>query len=90
MYKCLMLGTHVYLSVYVVFALYLFLVILFFLFSSSDDSGDECPALPPASRQGGGCRNSEIQSTLRTLNSKVEDLTTCNDLIVKHGSALQR
>uniref|UniRef100_A0A3Q3E2M0 Oxysterol-binding protein n=1 Tax=Labrus bergylta TaxID=56723 RepID=A0A3Q3E2M0_9LABR len=31
-----------------------------------------------------------IQSTLRTLNSKVEDLTTCNDLIVKHGSALQR
>uniref|UniRef100_A0A8C4NXW3 Oxysterol-binding protein n=1 Tax=Dicentrarchus labrax TaxID=13489 RepID=A0A8C4NXW3_DICLA len=32
----------------------------------------------------------EFQSTLRTLNSKVEDLTTCNDLIVKHGSALQR
>uniref|UniRef100_A0A8C7Z3K0 Oxysterol-binding protein n=1 Tax=Oryzias sinensis TaxID=183150 RepID=A0A8C7Z3K0_9TELE len=39
---------------------------------------------------GGGCRNSELQSTLRTLNSKVEDLSTCNDLIVKHGSALQR
>uniref|UniRef100_A0A3Q1AP66 Oxysterol-binding protein n=1 Tax=Amphiprion ocellaris TaxID=80972 RepID=A0A3Q1AP66_AMPOC len=37
-----------------------------------------------------GCRNSEVQSTLRTLSSKVEDLTTCNDLIVKHGSALQR
>uniref|UniRef100_A0A669BLB1 Oxysterol-binding protein n=1 Tax=Oreochromis niloticus TaxID=8128 RepID=A0A669BLB1_ORENI len=36
------------------------------------------------------CRNTEIQSTLRTLNSKVEDLATCNDLIVKHGSALQR
>uniref|UniRef100_A0A3Q3VRR3 Oxysterol-binding protein n=1 Tax=Mola mola TaxID=94237 RepID=A0A3Q3VRR3_MOLML len=35
-------------------------------------------------------RNSEVQSTLRTLNSKVEDLATCNDLIVKHGSALQR
>uniref|UniRef100_A0A3B3WHQ4 Oxysterol-binding protein n=1 Tax=Poecilia mexicana TaxID=48701 RepID=A0A3B3WHQ4_9TELE len=32
----------------------------------------------------------EVQSTLRTLGSKVEDLTTCNDLIVKHGSALQR
>uniref|UniRef100_A0A3Q2QJ89 Oxysterol-binding protein n=1 Tax=Fundulus heteroclitus TaxID=8078 RepID=A0A3Q2QJ89_FUNHE len=32
----------------------------------------------------------EIKSTLRTLSSKVEDLTTCNDLIVKHGSALQR
>uniref|UniRef100_A0A7N5ZTS6 Oxysterol-binding protein n=1 Tax=Anabas testudineus TaxID=64144 RepID=A0A7N5ZTS6_ANATE len=42
------------------------------------------------SAQSGGCRNSEIQSTLRTLNSKVEDLATCNDLIVKHGSALQR
>uniref|UniRef100_A0A3Q3E2B8 Oxysterol-binding protein n=1 Tax=Labrus bergylta TaxID=56723 RepID=A0A3Q3E2B8_9LABR len=41
-------------------------------------------------QNGGGCRNSEVQSTLRTLNSKVEDLTTCNDLIVKHGSALQR
>ncbi|XP_074547000.1 oxysterol-binding protein 1-like isoform X1 [Halichoeres trimaculatus] len=55
----------------------------------SDDSGDDCPAVPPTSGQGGG-RNSEVQSTLRTLNSKVEDLTTCNDLIVKHGSALQR
>ncbi|XP_061130946.1 oxysterol-binding protein 1-like isoform X1 [Syngnathus typhle] len=32
----------------------------------------------------------EIQSTLRMLNGKVEDLNTCNDLIVKHGSALQR
>uniref|UniRef100_A0A8C1WFD1 Oxysterol-binding protein n=1 Tax=Cyprinus carpio TaxID=7962 RepID=A0A8C1WFD1_CYPCA len=37
-----------------------------------------------------GSRNSEVQSTLRTLNSKVEDLSTCNDLIAKHGSALQR
>ncbi|XP_035515720.1 oxysterol-binding protein 1-like isoform X1 [Morone saxatilis] len=67
-------------------------VILSPLFSHSDDSGDDCPAVPPTSGQGGGCRNSnsEVQSTLRTLNSKVEDLTTCNDLIVKHGSALQR
>uniref|UniRef100_A0A3Q2NQI2 Oxysterol-binding protein n=1 Tax=Fundulus heteroclitus TaxID=8078 RepID=A0A3Q2NQI2_FUNHE len=31
-----------------------------------------------------------VQSTLRTLGSKVEDLSTCNDLISKHGSALQR
>uniref|UniRef100_A0A672ZR80 Oxysterol-binding protein n=1 Tax=Sphaeramia orbicularis TaxID=375764 RepID=A0A672ZR80_9TELE len=46
--------------------------------------------MPPTSGQGGGGRNSEVQSTLRTLGSKVEDLTTCNDLIVKHGSALQR
>uniref|UniRef100_A0A3Q2ZG84 Oxysterol-binding protein n=1 Tax=Kryptolebias marmoratus TaxID=37003 RepID=A0A3Q2ZG84_KRYMA len=40
--------------------------------------------------QGGGSQNSEVQSTLRTLGSKVEDLSTCNDLISKHGSALQR
>lgn len=70
--------------------LYLSLLIFFHLFYLSDDSGDDCSSVPPTSGQGGGCRNSEIQSTLRTLNSKVEDLTTCNDLIVKHGSALQR
>uniref|UniRef100_A0A667WJA6 Oxysterol-binding protein n=1 Tax=Myripristis murdjan TaxID=586833 RepID=A0A667WJA6_9TELE len=58
--------------------------------AESDDSGDDCPTLPPSSGQGGGCRNSEVQSTLRTLGSKVEDLSTCNDLIAKHGSALQR
>ncbi|XP_078147434.1 oxysterol-binding protein 1 isoform X2 [Centroberyx gerrardi] len=58
--------------------------------AESDDSGDDCPTLPPTSGQGGGCRNSEVQSTLRTLGSKVEDLSTCNDLIAKHGSALQR
>uniref|UniRef100_A0A7N9AUC7 Oxysterol-binding protein n=1 Tax=Mastacembelus armatus TaxID=205130 RepID=A0A7N9AUC7_9TELE len=38
----------------------------------------------------GGSQNSEVQSALRTLGSKVEDLSTCNDLISKHGSALQR
>uniref|UniRef100_A0A3P8SNF4 Oxysterol-binding protein n=1 Tax=Amphiprion percula TaxID=161767 RepID=A0A3P8SNF4_AMPPE len=37
-----------------------------------------------------GSQNSEVQSALRTLGSKVEDLSTCNDLISKHGSALQR
>ncbi|XP_071263282.1 oxysterol-binding protein 1-like isoform X2 [Salvelinus alpinus] len=60
--------------------------------AESDDSGDECPTSPPTSGQGGGARNSnsEVQSTLRTLGSKVEDLSTCNDLIAKHGSALQR
>uniref|UniRef100_A0A671WCA8 Oxysterol-binding protein n=1 Tax=Sparus aurata TaxID=8175 RepID=A0A671WCA8_SPAAU len=35
-------------------------------------------------------KNTEVQSALRTLGSKVEDLSTCNDLISKHGSALQR
>uniref|UniRef100_A0A3Q0S4H1 Oxysterol-binding protein n=1 Tax=Amphilophus citrinellus TaxID=61819 RepID=A0A3Q0S4H1_AMPCI len=39
---------------------------------------------------GGGSQNSEVQSALRTLGNKVEDLSTCNDLISKHGSALQR
>ncbi|XP_019718176.1 oxysterol-binding protein 1-like isoform X2 [Hippocampus comes] len=57
--------------------------------SSADESSDEASEAPNASGQGGG-RNMEIQSTLRTLGSKVEDLGTCNDLIVKHGSALQR
>ncbi|KAK3599071.1 hypothetical protein CHS0354_024397 [Potamilus streckersoni] len=32
----------------------------------------------------------EIQNTLKALNSKLEDLNTCNDLIGKHGSGLQR
>ncbi|XP_058642379.1 oxysterol-binding protein 1 isoform X7 [Onychostoma macrolepis] len=57
-------------------------------FFSADDSGDD--SSPPAAGQGAGSRNSEVQSTLRTLGSKVEDLSTCNDLIAKHGSALQR
>ncbi|XP_077381037.1 oxysterol-binding protein 1-like isoform X2 [Festucalex cinctus] len=55
----------------------------------SDESADEMSEAHPTPGQGGG-RNVEIQSTLRTLSSKVEDLNTCNDLIVKHGSALQR
>ncbi|XP_064612386.1 LOW QUALITY PROTEIN: oxysterol-binding protein 1-like [Liolophura sinensis] len=32
----------------------------------------------------------ELQTTLRTLTSKLEDLNTCNDLIAKHGTALQK
>ncbi|XP_052800519.1 oxysterol-binding protein 1-like [Mya arenaria] len=32
----------------------------------------------------------DIQTTIKTLGSKMEDLNTCNDLIGKHGSALQR
>ncbi|XP_028303440.1 oxysterol-binding protein 1-like isoform X2 [Gouania willdenowi] len=58
--------------------------------AESDDSGDEFPGVPPSSEPSGGGRSSEIQSALRTLSSKAEDLSTCNDLIVKHGSALQR
>ncbi|XP_026059454.1 oxysterol-binding protein 1-like isoform X2 [Carassius auratus] len=56
--------------------------------AESDDSGDDSTS--PGGGQGSGSRNSEVQSTLRTLGSKVEDLSTCNDLIAKHGSALQR
>ncbi|XP_043939993.1 oxysterol-binding protein 1 [Protopterus annectens] len=50
--------------------------------AESDDSGDEEPASQTD--------KTEIQNTLRTLTSKVEDLSTCNDLIAKHGTALQR
>uniref|UniRef100_A0A3Q2XUI9 Oxysterol-binding protein n=1 Tax=Hippocampus comes TaxID=109280 RepID=A0A3Q2XUI9_HIPCM len=32
----------------------------------------------------------EIQGTLKILVSKLDDLSTCNDLIAKHGAALQR
>uniref|UniRef100_A0A667YT06 Oxysterol-binding protein n=1 Tax=Myripristis murdjan TaxID=586833 RepID=A0A667YT06_9TELE len=47
-----------------------------------NDSGDE----EPASQSD----RSEIQGTLKTLVSKLDDLSTCNDLIAKHGAALQR
>ncbi|XP_036383972.1 oxysterol-binding protein 2 isoform X1 [Megalops cyprinoides] len=48
----------------------------------SDESGDE----EPTSQSD----RSEIQGTLKTLASKLDDLSTCNDLIAKHGAALQR
>ncbi|KAG5280611.1 hypothetical protein AALO_G00062070 [Alosa alosa] len=50
--------------------------------NQSDDSGDE----EPTSQSD----RSEIQGTLKTLASKLDDLSTCNDLIAKHGAALQR
>uniref|UniRef100_A0A3Q3DCJ9 Oxysterol-binding protein n=1 Tax=Hippocampus comes TaxID=109280 RepID=A0A3Q3DCJ9_HIPCM len=46
------------------------------------DSGDE----EPASQSD----RTEIQGTLKILVSKLDDLSTCNDLIAKHGAALQR
>uniref|UniRef100_A0A667YGC2 Oxysterol-binding protein n=2 Tax=Myripristis murdjan TaxID=586833 RepID=A0A667YGC2_9TELE len=52
------------------------------LADSWNDSGDE----EPASQSD----RSEIQGTLKTLVSKLDDLSTCNDLIAKHGAALQR
>ncbi|XP_029401159.1 oxysterol-binding protein 2 isoform X2 [Mus pahari] len=52
--------------------------------TQSDDSGDddEEPAAP--------ADNSELHHTLKTLSLKLNDLSTCNDLIAKHGAALQR
>lgn len=32
----------------------------------------------------------ELVNAVRSMSSKLEDLRTCNDLIVKHGHALQR
>lgn len=32
----------------------------------------------------------EIANTIKILSSKIEDLTTCNNLIVNHGTTLQR
>ncbi|XP_022252408.1 oxysterol-binding protein 1-like [Limulus polyphemus] len=32
----------------------------------------------------------ELQTMLKLLSAKLEDLTTCNNLIIKHGTALQR
>lgn len=51
-------------------------------FASADESGDE--------ESVSQTDKTELQNTLRTLSSKVEDLSTCNDLIAKHGTALQR
>ena len=51
-----------------------------FYFYVLDDDDD--PAIKPD--------KNEIHNTLRSLSAKMEDLTTCNDLITRHGSALQR
>lgn len=52
------------------------------LVAPADESGDE--------ESVSQTDKTELQNTLRTLSSKVEDLSTCNDLIAKHGTALQR
>lgn len=55
------------------------------LISSSlceDDSGDEGPG-PQEDR-------ALTQGVLKTLAGKLDDLSTCNELIGKHGAALQR
>ncbi|KAM9221556.1 oxysterol-binding protein 1 isoform 2-T2 [Dugong dugon] len=52
------------------------------MLAESDESGDE--------ESVSQTDKTELQNTLRALSSKVEDLSTCNDLIAKHGTALQR
>lgn len=32
----------------------------------------------------------EIENSIKILSSKIDDLTTCNNLIVNHGTQLQR
>uniref|UniRef100_A0A6I8T0D6 Oxysterol-binding protein n=1 Tax=Xenopus tropicalis TaxID=8364 RepID=A0A6I8T0D6_XENTR len=49
---------------------------------AENDSGDE----EPSSQSD----KSELHSSLKALTSKLDDLSTCNDLIAKHGAALQR
>lgn len=51
---------------------------------STDDSGDDDDeTASPADK-------SELHSTIKNLSLKLDDLSTCNDLIAKHGAALQR
>ncbi|MED6295191.1 hypothetical protein CHARACLAT_029119, partial [Characodon lateralis] len=52
------------------------------LMHHSDDSGDETP-VPQEDRV-------LTQGALKSLATKLEDLSTCNELIGKHGAALQR
>lgn len=47
-----------------------------------DDSGDE-GSVPQEDR-------ALTQGVLKTLANKLDDLSTCNELIGKHGAALQR
>ncbi|XP_038618519.1 oxysterol-binding protein 2 isoform X3 [Tachyglossus aculeatus] len=50
--------------------------------NQSDDSGDEEPSTQSD--------KADLHHTLKNLTSKLDDLSTCNDLIAKHGAALQR
>lgn len=53
-------------------------------FVSTDDSGDDDDeTASPADK-------SELHNTIKNLSLKLDDLSTCNDLIAKHGAALQR
>ena len=49
--------------------------------NDSDEDKDEI--VSPADKN-------ELMNMVRALQAKMEDLNTCNDLITKHGAALQR
>uniref|UniRef100_G1P881 Oxysterol-binding protein n=1 Tax=Myotis lucifugus TaxID=59463 RepID=G1P881_MYOLU len=52
--------------------------------SHSDDSGDDDDeTAAPADK-------TELQSTIKNLSLKLDDLSTCHDLLAKHGAALLR
>ncbi|KAF6082308.1 oxysterol binding protein 2 [Phyllostomus discolor] len=52
--------------------------------SHSDDSGDDDDeSTTPTDK-------SELHTAIKNLSLKLDDLNTCNDLIAKHGAALQR
>ena len=54
----------------------------FFISAEDEDDYDESPAP--------GGDKAELQSVLKTLSAKLEDLQTCSDLIAKQCAALQR
>ena len=51
--------------------------------SDDEDEGIEQEVSVEISKQ-------ELVSAVRSMSTKLEDLRTCNDLIAKHGHALQR
>jgi hypothetical protein len=57
-------------------------LISFLFFAEDEDDYDESPAP--------GGDKAELQSVLKTLSAKLEDLQTCSDLIAKQCAALQR
>lgn len=50
----------------------------------TDDSGDDDEETATPTDK------SELHNTIKNLSLKLDDLSTCNDLIAKHGAALQR
>ncbi|XP_006894856.1 PREDICTED: oxysterol-binding protein 2 isoform X1 [Elephantulus edwardii] len=50
----------------------------------SDDSGDDDDESASPSDK------TELPNTIKNLSLKLDDLSTCNDLLAKHGAALQR